>query len=74
MRLLFLAAVPFRFPLSIVPFRFVPFYPVSLRFAAFRVFILGRQVYTLFQLETLRERCLTPSTCDAEHLFCTLEG
>ena len=29
-----LAAVPFRFPLSIVQFRSVPFYPVSLRFAS----------------------------------------
>ena len=34
MCLLFLAAVPFRFPLSIVPFSFFPFYPVSLRFAS----------------------------------------
>ena len=52
-----------------VPFpsinRSVPFRSVLSRFVAFRVFILGRQVYTLFQLETLRERCLTPSTCDA---------
>ena len=30
MRLLFLAVIPFRFLLSIVPFRSVPFYPVPL--------------------------------------------
>ena len=52
----------------------VSFRSVLSRFVAFCVFILGRQVHTLLQLETLRERCLTPSTCEAEHLFCTLEG
>ena len=60
-----------------VPFpsinRSVSFRSVLSRSVAFCVFILRRQVYTLLQLETLRERCLTPSTCDAEHLFCTLE-